>query len=88
MGSKISKTARFSTVKMYREEKPKLKNAEMIDEIRRLSAAGLFVANMDYVRALLEEYEKAIQKIDKLEAELNEIKASSIDTTRGNDGLG
>jgi len=44
--------------------KPKLSNAEMIASLRSCRAGNLFIGNMDYVDALLAEYDALRGRVD------------------------
>ena len=58
MGHNVGEAAHRSTAKSEgKKEEKQIINAEMIRQVRINLEAGLFVSNMDFVRALLAEYD-------------------------------
>lgn len=51
---------------MVKEEKPKLTDAQMVAEVRKLRAGKLFVGNMEYVDAVLRDRDSLVAAGDIL----------------------
>jgi hypothetical protein len=76
MSDKISKTAKRSVAAgaaMPKKETPKLTPEQMIQEIRNCRAAGLFVSNMEFVDALLAQYDAAAERVISYNSRIKEL---------------
>ena len=75
MAHSVAEAAANAVKKSQKTAKTELTNEQKVNEVRKLRVAGLFVTNMEFVDALLEEYDSLVRSVDLLNGAQKTIEA-------------